>query len=92
LLIYGVVSVVTLWCIGDRFSYSGTSGIEVALVWLFLFLTLRSLTLASVSFSRLRDKLTEVQRTQVAIASSLPIPNWPVMLPAPDADSQLLPS
>ena len=61
-LIYGVVSAVTLWCLDDRFSYPGTSGIEVALVWLFFFLTLRSLTLASASFSRLREKLTEKNR------------------------------
>lgn len=61
-LLYGVATAITMWLIRDRFGYPGVSGIETALVWLFFFLALRSLTLASARYSRLREKLTEKNR------------------------------
>ena len=61
-LLYGASTAVTMWIIRDKFGYPGVSGFETALVWLFFFLALRSLTLASARFSRLREKLTEKNR------------------------------
>ncbi len=61
-LAYGVVTAAALILLGDRFSYPGHSNMEVGLVWLFFFMTLRSLTLANAGFSRLREKLLEKNR------------------------------
>lgn len=61
-LLYGAATAIIMWLIRDRFGYPGVSGIETALVWLFFFLALRSLTLASARYSRLREKLTEKNR------------------------------
>ena len=58
-LIYGAGTALALWLTRDRFAYPGVSGLETALVWLFFFMTLRSLTLASARFSSLREKLSE---------------------------------
>jgi diguanylate cyclase (GGDEF)-like protein len=61
-LLYGASTAVTMWLIRGKFGYPGVSDVEMALVWLFFFLALRSLTLASARFSRLREKLTEKNR------------------------------
>lgn len=61
-LIYGVVTAIALWLIRDRFSYPGTSGQDIVALWLFCFLTLRSLTWPTARFSALRNKLSEKNR------------------------------
>lgn len=61
-LLYGVVTGVALWLIRDRFSYPGTAGLDMAAIWLFSFLTMRSLTWPTARFSALRNKLTEKNR------------------------------
>lgn len=61
-LLYGAATAITMWMIRSEFDYPGKSGVEMALVWLFFFLALRSLTLASARFSRLREKLSEKNR------------------------------
>lgn len=61
-LIFGAVSAVALWLVRDRFGYPGVSSLEVVLVWVFFFLTLRQLSMAGVSYSRMRDKLSETNR------------------------------
>lgn len=61
-LIYGVVTAIALWLIRDRFSYPGTSGLDIAALWLFCFLTLRSLTWPTARFAALRNKLSEKNR------------------------------
>lgn len=61
-LVYGAGSALALWITRDRFAYPGVSGLETVLVWLFFFLTLRSLTLASSRFSSLRERLSEKNR------------------------------
>ncbi|HZW20669.1 GGDEF domain-containing protein [Noviherbaspirillum sp.] len=61
-LLYGGITAIALWAVRDDFGYPGTSGIDIALVWLFFFFTLRSLTLPSARFARLRNKLSEKNR------------------------------
>lgn len=61
-LVYGAVTALSLAMLGDSFDYPGRSEQEVGLVWLFFFMTLRSLTLANASFSRLKEKLLEKNR------------------------------
>lgn len=61
-LIYGAATALAMLLLGDRFDYPGNADMEVGLVWLFFFMTLRSLTLANASFSRLREKLLEKNR------------------------------
>ncbi|HEY0846614.1 MAG TPA: GGDEF domain-containing protein [Noviherbaspirillum sp.] len=61
-LIYGAVTAMALWLVRDRFAYPGTSGLDIAALWLFCFLTLRSLTWPSARFSALRNKLSEKNR------------------------------
>lgn len=61
-LVYGAVTGGALWLVRDDFGYPGTSGVEIVLVWLFFFMTLRSLILASVRFTNLRDRLSTKNR------------------------------
>ncbi|MEC4719052.1 GGDEF domain-containing protein [Noviherbaspirillum sp. CPCC 100848] len=61
-LVYGAATALAMILLGDRFDYPGHADMEVGLVWLFFFMTLRSLTLANASFSRLREKLLEKNR------------------------------
>lgn len=61
-LVFGVVSALALWLVRDRFGYPGLSGLEIVLVWAFFFLTLRQMSMAGVSYSRMRDKLSEKNR------------------------------
>lgn len=61
-LIYGVVTGIALWLVRDRFAYPGTSGLDIAALWVFCFLTLRSLTWPAARFAALRNKLTERNR------------------------------
>lgn len=61
-LVFGVVSAIALWLVRDRFGYPGVSGLEIVLVWAFFFLTLRQLSMAGVSYSRMRDKLSETNK------------------------------
>lgn len=61
-LVYGAATALAMILLGDRFDYPGHTDMEVGLVWLFFFMTLRSLTLANASFSRLREKLLEKNR------------------------------
>ena len=61
-LVYGCVTGIALWIVRDEFDYPGTSGLDIFLIWLFFFLTVRSLTWASARFGRLREKLSEKNR------------------------------
>ncbi|HYC41380.1 MAG TPA: GGDEF domain-containing protein [Noviherbaspirillum sp.] len=61
-LVYGCITGFALWVIRDDFDYPGTSGLDIFLIWLFFFLTVRSLTWASARFARLREKLSEKNR------------------------------
>lgn len=61
-LIYGVVTGVALWLIRDRFAYPVTNDAGIFAVWLFCFMTMRSLTWPTARFSALRNKLSEKNR------------------------------
>ncbi|GAB3540674.1 GGDEF domain-containing protein [Noviherbaspirillum agri] len=61
-LAFGIVSAAALWLVRDRFAYPGVSDLEIVLVWVFFFLTLRQLSMAGVSYSRMRDKLSETNK------------------------------
>jgi diguanylate cyclase (GGDEF)-like protein len=59
---YSVATAVALMIIGGRFSYPGTSPLQIALVWLTFVLALRLLTMVNVQFGKLRAQLTEKNR------------------------------
>jgi diguanylate cyclase len=61
-LMFGAVTGGAIWLVRDEFGYPGNSALETFATWLFFFLALRSLTLASARFSRLREKLSEKNR------------------------------
>jgi diguanylate cyclase (GGDEF)-like protein len=61
-LLYGVSTALALYWVRDEFGYPGVSAMEIALVWLFFFLALRRLTLASAEFSLLRSQLSDKNR------------------------------
>ncbi|NEX64288.1 GGDEF domain-containing protein [Noviherbaspirillum galbum] len=61
-LVFGVLTGAAIWLVRDRFRFPGASGLEIFATWLFFFLALRSLTLASARFFRLRAKLSEKNR------------------------------
>lgn len=61
-LIYGAVTGAALWLIRDRFAYPITNDAGIFAIWLFFFMTVRSLTWPTARFSALRNKLSEKNR------------------------------
>ena len=58
-LFIGVVTGIALYLGRDRFGYPGKSYADIAILWLFFFLAIRSLTTIGVQYSVLRAKLSE---------------------------------
>jgi diguanylate cyclase len=61
-LLFGAATGGAIWLAHGYIGYPGTSPLETFATWLYFFLALRSLTLASARFSRLREKLSEKNR------------------------------
>lgn len=61
-LIYGALTAAALWLLRDSFSYPGTTRMDMVAIWVFFFLTMRSMTWPTARFSALRNKLTEKNR------------------------------
>jgi len=59
---YTVATGVALFLVRDRFSYPGTSALQIGLVWVAFVLALRLLTLVNVQFGKLRVQLSERNR------------------------------
>ncbi|HEY0846219.1 MAG TPA: diguanylate cyclase [Noviherbaspirillum sp.] len=58
-IVFSIVTGAAIYFVRDRFGYPGTSGPEIAIIWLFFCLALRRLMLASSQYSSLRAKLSE---------------------------------
>jgi diguanylate cyclase (GGDEF)-like protein len=58
-LIYGAATAIALFAVRDRFGFPGSSHAEIAILWLFFFVSLRRLILPSVVVSQLRNQLSE---------------------------------
>jgi len=58
-LLVGAASAVALFAARGRFGHFGTSGVSIAILWLFFFLCIRQLTVIGTQFSSLRTQLSE---------------------------------
>jgi diguanylate cyclase (GGDEF)-like protein len=60
--VYAVTTAAALYLVRDRYTYPGTSGLEMGLLWLTFVLALRLLTLVNIQFGVMRSKLSEKNR------------------------------
>jgi diguanylate cyclase (GGDEF)-like protein len=61
-LVFGATTAMALYAVRDRVGFPAASDLNIAILWLFFFLTLRRLALVGVQFSTLRLQLSEKNR------------------------------
>lgn len=61
-LLFGAATAIALYIGRHDFGYPGTSGADIAILWLFFFLAMQRLTSIGAQFSHLRSQLSEKNR------------------------------